>query len=63
MRERSGDVCAMTEYRWRKVGILPEPIKINGRNFHYESDVLAIPQRAAEVEARKAAEKAADDAQ
>lgn len=61
-RDYMGDVSAMTEFRWRESGILPEPVKINKRNFYYETDLLAIPQRAAEIEARKAAEKAREGA-
>ena len=57
-REYLGDISPMTEWRWIKAGILPEPVKINGRNFHYESDLFAVPQRATELEARKAAARA-----
>lgn len=61
-RDYMGGVSAMTEHRWREAGILPSPVKINKRNFYYEADLLAIPQRAAELEARKAAEKAREGA-
>ena len=57
-RDYLGGISAMTEWRWIKAGILPEPVKINGRNFHYESDLFAVPQRATELEARKAAARA-----
>lgn len=32
-RERFGGISTMTEYRWRHDGLLPDVIKINGRNF------------------------------
>ena len=62
-RDYMGGVSAMTEYRWRENGILPKPVKINKRNFYYLADLLAIPQRAAEIEARKKVEKAREGAQ
>lgn len=52
-REYLGGISAMTEWRWIQAGILPRPVKINGRNFHYESDLVAVPQRAAEIEMQK----------
>lgn len=32
-RAELGDVSEMTIWRWVKAGIMPEPIKINGRNY------------------------------
>ena len=61
-RDYMGGVSAMTEHRWRERGILPKPVKINKRNFYYEADLLAIPQRAAEIEARKEAKKTGEAA-
>ena len=49
-REYLGEISAMTEWRWRQVGILPEPIRIRKRNFYRESDLLAVPERAAKIE-------------
>ena len=40
-----GGISAMTEHRWRKAGILPQPIQIRKRNFYREADLLAIQQR------------------
>lgn len=57
-RDYLGDISPMTEWRWVQAGILPPPVKINKRNFYYEADLLAVPQRAAEIEARKEAAKA-----
>jgi len=37
-----GGISQMTEYRWRKRGILPEPIRINKRCFYREADLLAV---------------------
>ena len=42
-----GGISAMCEWRWRKAGILPEPININGRNFFRESDLIAAQERQA----------------
>ena len=44
-REYFGGISAMTEYRWRKAGILPTPIKIRKRCFYRESDLLAVQAR------------------
>jgi len=37
-----GGVTAMTEWRWRKAGMLPEPIRINRRCYYREADLLAF---------------------
>lgn len=44
-REYLGGISAMTEYRWRAAGILPEPIRIRKRCFYREADLLAIQAR------------------
>jgi len=49
-REYLGNISTMTEWRWRQAGILPEPIRIRKRNFYRESDLLAVPERAAKIE-------------
>ncbi len=33
------NISKPTEWRWRKAGILPQPIKINGQNY-YRSSVI-----------------------
>jgi len=43
--EYFGGISAMTEWRWRKAGILPEPIQINKRNFYREADLIAVQER------------------
>lgn len=43
--EYFGGISAMSEHRWRKAGILPPPIKINGRNYYRESDLIALQDR------------------
>lgn len=40
-----GGISKMTEWRWRQAGILPDPIKINGRNFDREADLIAVQER------------------
>lgn len=42
VRERFGGVSDMTLWRWVRKGILPEPQRINGRNYWREADVLAV---------------------
>jgi predicted DNA-binding transcriptional regulator AlpA len=42
LRERCGKISGMTVHRWVAAGILPKPIKINGRNYWRESDVDAL---------------------
>jgi len=44
-RDYLGNISAMSEHRWRKAAILPEPIKINGRNYYRESDLIALQDR------------------
>lgn len=61
-RDYMGGASAMTEWRWRQDGILPAPIQINRRNFYRESDLLAIPERAAKVAAEKERKKQARSA-
>jgi len=39
VRARLGGVTAVTLSRWRLRGILPPPIKINGRNYQRRGDV------------------------
>ncbi len=33
LRQLLGGCSAMTVWRWRKAGLLPKPIVVNGRNF------------------------------
>jgi len=44
-RRLNGDVSAMTWWRWRQAGLVPEPVVIRGRNY-YRADDLAKMQRA-----------------
>lgn len=37
----------MTEWRWIKKGLLDPPIKINGRNYRTENELIEFQQRAA----------------
>jgi predicted site-specific integrase-resolvase len=43
--EYLGGISAMTEYRWRKAGVLPHPIQIRKRNYYREADLIAVQQR------------------
>lgn len=45
-REYLGEISAMTEFRWRESGLLPEPIRINRRCYYREQDLLAFQQKA-----------------
>jgi len=49
-----GGISAMTEWRWTDKGILPRPIKINGRNFYREADLIAVQERFARESAESA---------
>jgi predicted DNA-binding transcriptional regulator AlpA len=42
VRDRCGGVSDMTIHRWRKAGILPEPVRINSRNFWPESVIRRL---------------------
>jgi len=44
-RRLYGEVSAMTWWRWRKAGLVPEPLVIQGRNY-YRADDLAKAQGA-----------------
>ena len=45
LRQAIGGISPATEYRWRKAGILPAPIKINGYNFYRRSVMEALIER------------------
>ncbi|MGE3652286.1 MAG: helix-turn-helix transcriptional regulator [Reyranellaceae bacterium] len=45
VRERLGGMSAMTEWRWRRDGDLPEPVKIRGRNYYDEAQVDQLVDR------------------
>jgi predicted DNA-binding transcriptional regulator AlpA len=49
VRDRCGGVSDMTIHRWRKAGILPEPVQINGRNFWPESVVHRLVTQGADA--------------
>ncbi|MDG2516391.1 hypothetical protein [Lysobacter soli] len=42
VRRKLGGITTMTLARWRAQGILPPPIKINGRNYQRRADVLEV---------------------
>ena len=55
-RELAGGISAMTLWRWRKAGLIPDPIAIRGRNYWRRSPFVAAlaragSQRAVESEA------------
>ena len=39
------NISKPTEWRWRKAGILPQPIKINGQNYYLDSVVDDVIER------------------
>jgi predicted DNA-binding transcriptional regulator AlpA len=39
------DISKPTEWRWRRAGILPEPIKINGQNYYRPSVIDEVIER------------------
>ena len=45
LRRRYGGVSAMTLWRWRQAGLLPQPANFNGRNYTAEPDVLECDKR------------------
>lgn len=47
VRQRFGDISSMTLWRWVQQGILPEPVKINGRNYWPETAIEAVSVRGA----------------
>ena len=42
VRAELGDVSEMTIWRWVQSGVLPQPIKINGRNYWQVSAVERV---------------------
>lgn len=46
----AGGVCDMTVWRWIRAGIIPQPLKIRGRNFWRRGDFIAALEAAAERE-------------
>lgn len=39
-RSLAGGISAMTEWRWRRAGLLPEPIHIRGRNYYRRGEFM-----------------------
>jgi len=39
-RALAGNISAMTEWRWRRAGLLPEPIHVRGRNYYRKNAFL-----------------------
>ena len=48
MRHQLGGISVATEHRWRCDGILPEPIKINRKNFYLQTDIDEFVQNLSE---------------
>jgi hypothetical protein len=44
----AGDVSDMTFWRWRKNGVIPEPLKIRGRNYWQKGEFLQALETAAQ---------------
>jgi predicted DNA-binding transcriptional regulator AlpA len=42
-----GDISEVSLWRWVQQGIVPPPIKINGRNYWREADIVAVQEGAA----------------
>ena len=51
LRRELGDVSEMTVWRWTKAEILPQPVKINGRNYWPVSAVERLKAGNAKVAA------------
>ena len=47
VRRRIGGVSNMTVHRWRKIGILPAPVVIAGRNYWHEHQIDALARNGA----------------
>ena len=54
-RARLGGISTMTEWRWRKAGILPAPVSIRSRNYYMEDAIDAVIASAGEHPDKKAA--------
>lgn len=55
VRRRLGNVSNMTIHRWRKAGILPEPVVIAGRNYWHEHVIEALARNGASQPAQSVA--------
>lgn len=40
-RRLAGGISAMTEWRWRRDGLLPAPVQIRGRNYYRRGAFMA----------------------
>ncbi len=40
-RRLAGSISAMTEWRWRRDGLLPHPVQIRGRNYYRRGAFMA----------------------
>ncbi len=54
-RTELGDISEMTIWRWVQAGILPQPIKINKRNYWPASAIERVKTGKAEARAKAAA--------
>lgn len=42
VRSELGEISEMTVWRWVQDGILPQPVKINRRNYWHQSDIERV---------------------
>lgn len=54
-RRLAGGISDMTLWRWRKAGVIPDPLVIRGRNYWRRGDFLAAIERASSIEPGDAA--------
>jgi hypothetical protein len=40
-RRLAGGISTMTEWRWRRDGLLPAPVQIRGRNYYRKGPFMA----------------------
>lgn len=40
-RRMAGGISTMTEWRWRRDGLLPNPVNIRGRNYYRKGPFMA----------------------
>jgi len=39
-RKMAGNISSMTEWRWRRAGLLPEPVQIRSRNYYRKGEFM-----------------------
>ncbi len=40
-RRMAGGISTMTEWRWRRDGLLPKPVQVRGRNYYRRGAFIA----------------------